>query len=340
MKRFFPRSRARWLGLACLAVTLTGSGFCDTIKEVRKKMGSRFELTVVHEDRAVAEAAVEAAYAEIDRLEQMISSWSPASETSRINLKAGLEAVPVSSELFFLIGRALKVSQLTNGFFDISFAAMGHLWNFKADPPVVPDSESIEAALGLVDYRKILLDASARTVFLEAPGMRIGFGAIGKGFAANQAVKLLKSMGIKSGVVNAGGDLLLFGRQENGDPWSVAIADPRNPDHVFLRLHLTDHAIVTSGDYESYFFKDGKRYSHIINPKTGYPASQLQSVTILCPDAELADALATAVFVMGPVEGMELVNRLKNVECLMVDAEGHPFYSNHVREKSLLSEEH
>ncbi|CAM2065227.1 FAD:protein FMN transferase [Sulfidibacter corallicola] len=302
-----------------------------TEKVVAKKMGSRFEITAVHPDAAVARAAIEAAYAEIDRLEAMISSWRDDSETTRINRAAGRHPVAVSPELFGLIRRASKISALTDGVFDISFAGAGQLWDFKAADPKLPDPKDLAGKLALVDYRRIALDAPNRTVFLEKPGMRLGFGAIGKGFAANRAVHVLKERGISSGVVNAGGDLVAFGQREDGSPWSVAIADPQKRDSVFAWLNIREQAVVTSGDYERFVTIDGKRYSHILNPKTGFPANDLRSVTIICPDGEVADALATAVFIMGRGAGLDLVNRLKGVEAILVTAEGELRYSDQIQ---------
>ncbi len=319
----------RFFTIFMLLLTVTAQA--ATEKVVAKKMGSRFEITAVAQDAAEARAAINAAYAEIDRLEAMISSWRDTSETHRINAAAGLEPVAVSPELFHLIHRAGKVSALTNGIFDITFAGAGKLWDFKAENPRLPDPEAVKNRLRLVDYRKIQFDHQAKTVFLPEKGMRLGFGAIGKGFAANRAVQLMKARGIKSGVVNAGGDLLAFGTQEDGRPWGVAIADPQNRDRVFAWLRVDNQAVVTSGDYERFIEIDGKRYSHILHPRTGYPVDDLRSVTVICPDGELADALATSVFILGRREGLDLVNKLKGVEAILVTAEGSFLYSQAIQ---------
>ncbi len=320
---------AVWLACAVL-ISSAGTVSAATEKSVRKKMGSRFEITAVHADRQRASDAIGAAYAEIDRLEALISSWNPESQTSELARTAGTVPARVHDDLFGLIRRSLKVAKLTDGAFDISFAGAGRLWNFKADPPRLPDDAQLKQALRLVDYRKIAVDVDSRTVLLEEAGMRIGFGGIGKGFAANRAAAVMREMGITSGVVNAGGDLLAFGEQENGDLWTVSIADPKNPGEVFARLGISNQAVVTSGDYESFFEIDGKRYAHILDPRTGYPVSELASVTIVCPDAELADALATAVSVLGPKEGMALVNRLQGVEALLVSMDGDMTFSHNL----------
>ena len=302
-----------------------------TLKWSRSKMGSLFEITAVHEDPAQLRVALDAAYEEIDRLEKRISSWISTSETAEVNRNAGKVPVAVSSALFGLVRRSIKISELTEGAFDITFAGFGQLWDFKAEVPVVPPAEAIAEAVKHVGYHHIQLDPRARSIFLDDPKTKIGLGAIGKGFAANRAAAVLKSHGVRGGVVNAGGDLLVFGRQENGQPWTVSIADPRKPGRIFGRVALSDQAIVTSGDYERFFLVDGKRYSHILHPKTGYPVPWMRSVTVLCPDAELADGLATAVFVMGVEKGLALINRLERVEALFIDGEGNHHFSTQIQ---------
>lgn len=299
-----------------------------TVKDIRSKMGSRFEITVVASDDATAGRAIARAYDEIDRIESMISSWRADSQTSEINRQAGLHPVIVSEELFNLVRRSLKLSYLTDGAFDITFAGAGRLWDFKAMSPQIPSSDTIRQSLEAVGYPKIHLDAIERSVYLDDPQARIGFGAIGKGYAANRAVLVLQGLGITSGVVNAGGDLIAFGRQENGARWEIGIAHPRHPDRVLATLPLSEQAVVTSGDYESFFWIDGKRYAHILDPRTGYPVDHVQSVTVVCPDAELADGLATAVAVLGPTDGLHLVEQLKGIEALLVDMEGHVHVSS------------
>ncbi len=321
--------------VAALAVSARG----ETIRDVRKKMGSRFEITAVHADLAVATRAIERAYSEIDRIEAMISSWRPTSATSEVNRQAGRRPVAVPQELFNLVRRSLKLSELTGGAFDVTFAGVGRLWDFEAEEPRLPDAGEIERALAHVGYRKILLDAAERTIFLDDPEARIGFGAIGKGYAANRAVFVLKENGIRSGVVSAGGDLMAFGRQENGSLWDIGIAHPLHRDHLFARLPLSEQAVVTSGDYESFVTIDGQRYAHILDPRTGFPVAHLRSVTIVCPDAELADGLATAVFVLGPDEGLKLVNALKGIEALLVDAEGELHFSDRLRSRLQIEEQ-
>ena len=298
------------------------------IRDVRIMMGSRFELTVVAEDEALAREAIESAYQEIRRLEALISSWQEGSQTTEVNRQAGIQPVQVNDELFELTRRALKVSNWTNGAFDITFSSMYNVWNFKGENLSPPDPETIKRHLQYVDYQKVKIDPNKKTVFLPEKGMRIGFGAIGKGLAANGAARVLKEHGFKNGLVDAGGDLMAFGLDVTGQPWRIGIVHPRAEGKLIMELRLTDQAIVTSGDYERYFIYEGKRYGHIINPKTGWPVDHLRSVTVICPDAELADALATAVFVMGAEEGLATVNRLKGIEAIFIDNENRITVSN------------
>jgi len=293
-----------------------------TLNDKRSAMGSKFEITAVHSDRGACQAAIDAAYAEIERIEMVLSEWREESPTSEVNRKAGVEPVVVPQEMFNLVRRSLKISKLTDGAFDVTFHTVGKLWNFKSRTAPIPSAADIGAALRDVGYTHVVLDDTRRTIFLDRPGTRIGFGAIGKGYAANRAVFVLRERGVTGGIVNAGGDLVVFGFQEDGAPWRVGIANPLDRNRVFAWLDLTDQAIVTSGDYENFIELDGKRYSHILDPRTGWPVEELRSVTIVCPDGELADALATGVSVLGVQKGLSLVNRLKGIEAMLVDKDG------------------
>ncbi len=292
-----------------------------TLKVQQTKMGSLFEITVVDPDPVHGEQVINDAFREIDRIESLISSWRDDSETSRINAQAGIAPVVVTRETFDLVARSQKVSKLTNGAFDITIGSVLTLWDFKTRAPAVPDASQIQQALKLVDYRLIELDLEALTVFLPRKGMRLGLGAIGKGYAANRAAALIRAAGIMGGVVNAGGDLFVFGKDGDDLPWKISIAHPREGNRRLAELRLLDQAIVTSGDYERFFKVNGERYSHIIDPRTGSPTRSLQSATLICPDAEVADALATALFVLG-VEGLDLVDRLTGFSAIVVDWEG------------------
>jgi len=284
-------------------------------------MGSRFELVAVHRDEKVRNDAIEKAIEEIQRIEKLISSWKSDSETSMINANAGIQPVRVSEELFNLIERAKKVSDLTDGAFDISFASIDRIWTFDGREMISPDSATVQASVSKINYKNILLGRTNLTVFLTERGMKIGFGALGKGYAANRAMRIMKEYGVANGLVNAGGDLTAWGNNEQGEPWQIGIADPSKQKEYIGWLNVSNMSVVTSGNYEKFVILDGKKLGHIIDPKTGYPVQGIRSVTIVSPDAELSDALATSVFVLGTAEGLDLVNHLKNVECLIIDDE-------------------
>jgi len=289
-------------------------------KKVLKLMGTRFEITAVATNDTLAWKALNAGVNEITRIEKNISSWDANSQTSSINRAAGIKAVKVDRELFDLIYRAKKVSQLTEGAFDISFASMQKIWVFDGLEHTLPDSQLVAEAASKVNWQNIVLNDKENSVFLKKKGMKIGFGAIGKGYAANKAKSVMSDMeGVKGGVVNASGDLIAWGHNEKSDYWDVQIANPKNKSKSLGWVSLKDQAIVTSGDYEKFFTSNGTRYAHIVNPKTGYPTTGIKSVTIICPDAELADALATSIFVLGKDKGVSLVNQLNEIECIIVD---------------------
>lgn len=291
-------------------------------------MGTAFSFTACAADDSSAWAAIDAGIEEVNRIEKLISSWDPKSETSKINDNAGIAAVEVDKELIELIKRSQKISILTLGAFDISFASIDKVWKFDGSMNSVPSDEAIANSVRLIDFKNIVIDEVAGTVMLKEKGMRIGFGAIGKGYAANRASVVMKAMGIENGLVNASGDIIAWGDQADGSPWSISISDPHTRGGFIGAINIRETAVVTSGNYEKFVEIDGKRYSHIIDPRTGWPARGLSSVTIICPDAELADALATSVFVMGKDDGLSLVNQLDKVECILVADDGSKYYSN------------
>lgn len=281
-------------------------------------MGTAFEITAISEDENRAIKSIEAAVAEIQRIERLISSWDANSETSAINRNAGIKPIEVDEELFDLVKRSLKVSGLTDGAFDVSYAAADKIWKFDGSMTKLPSASEVSSSVSLINYKNILLDKTKSTVFLKDEGMKIGFGGIGKGYAANRAMKIMQDMGITGGVVNASGDLITWGKQENNGDWRIGISDPKAPEKILAWLVVSEMAVITSGDYEKYFMSEGKRYAHIIDPRTGYPTTGIKSVTIVCPDAELADALATSVFVLGEEDGISLINALKGIEGLLI----------------------
>ena len=298
-------------------------------------MGCEFKITVVAGSKQKANQYIDLAVEEIRRIESLISSWKENSETARINRNAGDKPVKVSSELFKLIKRAKVISRTTNGAFDISWAAVKDIWKFDGSMKEMPDEKIIKTSAKKINYKNIILNKKKQTVFLKKKGMRIDFGAIGKGYAADRARALFREKGVKGGIINASGDLTTWGEKPSGKSWTVGIKNPLNKNKVFSWVTLEDQAVVTSGDYENFVTFDGKRYSHIIDPRTGYPAHGLVSVSIFAPKAELADALATSVFVMGKEAGLSLVSQLNEVECIIIDQGGNIHKSQHIELKKV-----
>tara|TARA_R110002049_G_scaffold31092_2_gene105757 strand:- start:1059 stop:2042 length:984 start_codon:yes stop_codon:yes gene_type:complete len=302
----------------------------DVYSKSLKLMGSRFDISVVANDSIEGQQYISSAIDEISRIERLISSWDENSQTTQINKAAGIEAVKVDSELFQLIQRALKISKLTDGAFDISYASMDKIWKFDGSMTKMPSEEAITKSVEKVGYENIVLDIEKQTVFLKLKGMKIGFGAIGKGYAADKAKSLLMSSGVVAGIINASGDLNTWGTQPNGKEWMVAIVNPLNKEKVFSWMPVINSAVVTSGNYEKYITFNDVLYSHIIDPRTGYPATGILSVTIFTKNAELADALATSVFVMGEEAGLNFINQLKGVECIIVNQDNKIVSSSNI----------
>ncbi|MCB0822891.1 MAG: FAD:protein FMN transferase [Bacteroidales bacterium] len=294
----------------------------EPYKRTLKLMGSRFDITVVANDSIEANEYIDLAVAEIQRIEKLISSWDPNSQTSEINKNAGIRPVKVDEELFNLIDRAIRISKLTEGAFDISYASMDRIWKFDGSMKSMPSEAEIKNSVSKVGYENIILDKANISVFLKIPGMKIGFGAIGKGYAADKAKALLMEKGVAAGIINASGDMNTWGKKPDGTDWKVAITNPFDKNKAFALLPLKQGAVVTSGDYEKFVEFNGIRYAHIINPKTGYPATGIISATVFGPSAELCDALATSVFVMGIEVGLDLINQLPDMECVIIDEKG------------------
>lgn len=302
----------------------------QTVKRTLLLMGSRFEITVIANDDKEANRYIDLATVEITRIEKLISSWDPTSQTSEINRNAGIKPVTVDEELYTLIGRSVELSKLTDGAFDISFASMDKIWRFDGSMTEMPSKEAVAASVAKVGYKNIILDPENFTVFLKLPDMKIGFGAIGKGYAADKAKKLLMEQGVKSGIINASGDMTTWGKQMDGSDWKVAITNPMDKNKAFAMLPIDEGAVVTSGNYEKYVVFNGMRYSHIIDPRSGYPATGIISATVFAPKAELADALATSIFVMGIEAGLNFINQIPKIECILIDEEGNIFTSNQI----------
>ena len=285
-------------------------------------MGSSFEITVVAEDEDFAKESLAIAKKEIIRIEDLISSWDQKSETSRINRNAGIAAVEVSKELFDLIFRAQQISKLSSGAFDLTFAAIDKLWNFDGKESEMPNPDTLKASVFNIGYQLIELDEESLTVFLPKKGMKIGFGAIGKGYAADRAKQLLVERGVLGGIINASGDMNTWGTKPDGSSWTIGIVNPMNNKKVFSWFSLEHNAVVTSGDYEKFTQINGRRYSHIIDPRTGIPSQGIVSCTIFASKAELADAIATAIFVMGVESGLFLIDQLPDIEAILIDESG------------------
>ena len=295
-------------------------------------MGNQFELSAVTDDEALAKSYIQAGIDEIKRVEQLLTTYSEDSETNQINTNAGIAPVQVSPETFALIERAQRISGITQGAFDLSYGSVDKkLWNFDTQAKSLPDKKTALKMVRLINFRNIVLDKEQGTVFLREKGMRIGFGGIGKGYAADRAKQIMKDMGCTSGVVNASGDLNAWGYQPGGRPWTIGIVNPNASNTAFSYMEVTDLAVATSGNYEKYIMVDGKKYSHTINPKTGLPVTGIKSVTIIAPHAEIADAMATPVTIMGIEAVIYMVNQMKNIEAVLIDDNDKLYTSKNIR---------
>ena len=303
-------------------------------KRVLKLMGNRFEISIVTDDAAWANECIDEAIKEIQRIEKLFTTFDESSQTNIINRNAGIAPVKVDKEVFDLIYRSKKISDITQGAFDITYGSIDKkLWNFDRTMTELPDIFTAKKLVRLINYRNVILDEKNCTVFLKEKGMRIGFGGIGKGYAAEKAKTLLKEKGIESGIVNAAGDLTAWGYQLNGRPWTIGIADPNAARSAFSYLNITNTSVATSGNYEKFAVIDGKKYSHTIDPKTGLPVTGIKSVTIICPNAEIADAMATPVMIMGIKVGLDMINQVKGIECIIIDDNDNIYTSKNINLK-------
>ncbi|MBA2248663.1 MAG: FAD:protein FMN transferase [Chitinophagaceae bacterium] len=283
-------------------------------------MGNRFEISVITEDSDLASVYIESAIKEIRRIERLLTTFNENSDTNRVNALAGIQPVKVESEMLELVKRSLKISEITQGAFDITYGSVDKsLWNFDLAMTSLPDAATAKQSVRLINYKNVIVDEDRSTLFLKHKGMRIGFGGIGKGYAAEKAKQVLQQLGVKSGIVNAAGDLITWGRQPNGMPWTIGIADPDAANQPFSSLDITNMAVATSGNYEKFVVIDGKKYSHTIDPKTGLPVTGIKSVTIISPNAEIADALTTPVMVMGIQAGLHMINQLPYINGIIID---------------------
>ena len=300
-------------------------------KRALRLMGNRFEISVVEADNILAESLIDSGVEEIRRIEKLLTTFSDDSQTIEINRNAGIQPVKVDEEVFNLIARSLRISDLTQGAFDITYGSIDKsLWNFDVNMKQLPDAETARKSVRLINYRNVILDGENTTVFLKEKGMRIGFGGIGKGYAADRAKLVMKQFGAESGVVNASGDLTAWGLQPNGQKWTVGIANPDLSNEIFSYMAITDLAVATSGNYEKFVMIDGKKYSHTINPRTGLPVTGIKSVTIITAHAEIADAMATPVTIMGIKTGLDMINQMKNIEAVIIDDNNRLYTSKNI----------
>jgi thiamine biosynthesis lipoprotein len=301
-----------------------GTARAEWITQTENIMGTRCSVELWSEDRQKGEAAIASVFADMHRIDRLMSTWKEDTEISRVNREAGKHPVQVSPELFRLLQVSVEYSELTRGAFDITYASVGYLYDFKKG--VHPDQKAIEAALPGINFRHMKLDPTTTSVSFTRPGMRIDLGGIAKGHSVDRGIEILRKQGITRAMVNAGGDTRIIG-DRFGKPWVVGVRDPDHEGKVFLRLPLTDTAFSTSGDYERYFDEDGKRFHHIIDPKTGDSARKCRSVTVISATATRTDALTKSVFIMGPEEGIKFIDTLPDVDAVAVAPDGKVYYS-------------
>jgi thiamine biosynthesis lipoprotein len=294
-------------------------------------MGNRFQLSAVSESESLANEAIDAGIEEIRRIEKLLTTFNEESETAAINRNAGIKPEVVSQETFELIERSIRISEITRGAFDITYGSVDkRLWNFDAEMNKLPDAATASKMVRLINYRNILLNKADFSVMLKEKGMRIGFGGIGKGYAAEKAKLKMKNIGIDSGIVNASGDMTTWGKQPSGKPWTIGIADPNAKERIFSYMNISDMAVATSGNYEKFIVVNGQKYSHTINPRTGLPVNGIKSVTIICTNAEIADAMATPVMIMGIRTGLDMINQINNLEAIIVDDNDEVYASENI----------
>lgn len=299
-------------------------------KRTTKLMGSRWDITIVAKDSATAERSIDEVIAEVSRIEFLISDWKPASQVSQVNSNAGVRPVKVDKEVFELTKRALRLSKITGGAFDISFAAMDRIWKFDGSMTAMPTPEAIKRSVEKVGYKNIILDSVNSTIFLKLKGMKIGFGALGEGYAADRSRALMISRGVKAGIVNGSGDMSTWGKQPDGTEWQIGITNPMKEDTLIAVVPLQEGSVVTSGSYEKFVEFNGKRYAHIINPATGYPATGLCSVTVFGPSAERANGFSTSMMVLGKEKAVKLIKQFPAYRYIIITDKGRVFSSSNL----------
>ncbi|WP_188220671.1 FAD:protein FMN transferase [Flavobacterium pokkalii] len=298
-------------------------------------MGGRFDISIVAKDSLTAEENIDEIITEISRIENLISDWKPTSQVSEVNQNAGIRPVKVDKEVFELTRRALQLSEITNGAFDISFAAMDRIWKFDGSMTEMPSAEAIKKSVAKVGYKNIILDSIHSTIFLKLKRMKIGFGALGEGYATNKCQEMMLAKGIHSGIINASGDMSVWGTQINEKPWNIGITNPFHPDKILATMPLKQGAVTTSGSYEKFVVLNGKRYSHIINPATGYPSTGLCSVTVFGPNAETANGFSTSAMVLGKKAAIPFLNQFPDYYFMMITDSGKTIFSKNFPKRLL-----
>jgi thiamine biosynthesis lipoprotein len=318
------RRVAAWRAWLLLAALLPALAQAEWFRREDAIMGTRIYVELWLDDAARGAAAVDAVIASMHEVDALMSTYKPESQLSRVNARAALEPVEVDRELFDVIRASLEFSQLTGGAFDVTYASVGYLYDFRARQR--PTEAQITAALPGVDWRNVRLDPAALTVRFEKPGMRIDLGGIAKGYAVDRAIALLQARGVAHALVTAGGDSRLIG-DRFGRPWIVGIRHPDDAKRIITRIPLVDTAMSTSGDYERYFDENGVRYHHIIDPKTGHSASKVRSATILAPTAMQTDGLSKTAFVLGAEEALKIIEKIPGVDAIFVTPGGKVLYT-------------
>lgn len=307
--------------LLCLIFIVTGLPISFAQVQIRRAMtlmGSQFEITLVDQDSSIANSRIDQAVAEIERIENLISEWRSHTQIAEVNRNAGIKAVQVDREVLELTQRALYFSKISDGAFDISIAALDKVWRFDGSMEEKPSEAEIQKSIAHVGYQYIEIDSVHSTIFLRKPNMKIGFGSIGKGYAADRGRQLMQDLGVQAGMINASGDIASWGQQVNGKAWSIGVLNPFRSHKMIKVLKFHEHAVATSGSYEKYVEFDDVRYSHIIDPKTGYPATGVVSVTVYGPSAEFANGLSTSMMVLGVKEGRKLAKQFPKYKFIII----------------------
>lgn len=337
--RMQKKRKLRGLVLFILAISLLSAGLIVSSLLKEKKpfqrseyiMGTIFDITAIGDDEKALEDAASKAFDEIKRIDALMSRYKEDSEVSLVNKNAGIAPVKVGHELIEVLKEAVKISDLSEGAFDVTIGPLSNLWGFDEERKVVPSPEEIERLRKLVDYRKLRIDEAASTVYLEEKGMMIDVGGIAKGYSLGRAMKIFEDFGIKNVFINAGGNLNLRGGKK-GKPWRIGIQDPRDESKLLGKIDITDISIATSGDYQRFFIKDGIRYHHILDPRTGYPAKGLISATVIGRSKTSMDGFSSAVFILGAEKGAALMKKI-GAEGIIVTYDGKVIVSKGLRER-------